>query len=89
MKRLLYSKIAVEDLQGILDFIAKDKALAMANGCMLQALAATHPQPDRLPLAFDAQSAKFLDALADRQFRGAVEMQVKDLRKHIPAGKAK
>lgn len=28
MKRLLYSKIAVDDLKGILDFIAKDNPIA-------------------------------------------------------------
>ena len=62
------------------------RALAMANGCMLQALAATHPAPDNLRQAFDEQTAKFLASLNDRAFRGAVEMQVKDLRKHIPGG---
>lgn len=31
------------------------RALSMANGLMLQALVATHPEPDKLRQAFDTQ----------------------------------
>ncbi len=62
------------------------KSLAFAQSCMIQALAATHPNPDNLRTAFIHRGDHLLDSLPDTQFRRGVQMHLDKLEKHIPGG---